>query len=86
MAGQLSAHPVPKQGENEMPFANLKVPAGTLSAEQKQNLVDQVTDMYVKVYGERARSGVMVLVDEVVDGGWGIGGHILTKEMLEQRS
>jgi len=69
-----------------MPFANLKVPAGTLSAEQKQNLVDRVTDMYVKVYGERARSGVMVLVDEVVDGGWGIGGHILTKAMLEQRS
>jgi 4-oxalocrotonate tautomerase len=86
MAGQLRAHPVPNQGENEMPFANLKVPAGTLSAEQKQNLVNRVTDMYVKVYGERARSGVMVLVDEVVDGGWGIGGHILTKAMLEQRS
>jgi 4-oxalocrotonate tautomerase len=69
-----------------MPFANLKVPAGTLTAEQKQHLIDQVTDMYVKVYGERARSGVMVLVDEVVDGGWGIGGHVLTKAMLEQPS
>jgi 4-oxalocrotonate tautomerase len=69
-----------------MPFASLKVPAGTLTAEQKQDLVDQVTDMYVKVYGERARPGVRVLVDEVVDGGWGIGGHVLTKAMLEQRS
>jgi 4-oxalocrotonate tautomerase len=69
-----------------MPFANLKVPAGTLTAEQKQNLVDQVTDMYVKVYRKRARAGVMVLVDEVVDGGWGIGGHVLTKAMLKQPS
>ncbi len=59
---------------------------GTLTAEQKQDLVDQVTDMYVKVYGERARPGAMVLVDEVVDGGWGIGGHVLTEAMLEQRS
>jgi 4-oxalocrotonate tautomerase len=67
-----------------VPFANLKVPAGTLSAEQKQNLIDQVTDMYVGVYGERARPNVMVLVDEVVEGGWGIGGQVLTKAMLVQ--
>ncbi len=65
-----------------MPFANLKVPAGTLSTEQKKSLIDQVTDMYVNVYGERARPNIMVLVDEVIDGGWGIGGHVLTKEML----
>jgi len=66
-----------------MPFANLKIPAGTLTDEQKKHLVDSVTDLYVDVYGERARQNVMVLVDEVVDGGWGMGGHILTKAMLE---
>ncbi len=67
-----------------MPFANLKVPAGTISAEQKQQMVDRVTQLYVDLYGERARSNTMVLVDEVVDGGWGIGGQVLTKAMLEQ--
>ncbi|MET0454117.1 MAG: 4-oxalocrotonate tautomerase family protein [Mycobacterium sp.] len=65
-----------------MPFANLKVPAGTLTDEQKKGLVDGVTDLFVGVYGDRARSNVMVLVDEVVDGGWGMGGRILTKAML----
>lgn len=66
-----------------MPFANLKVPAGTLTGEQKAHLVVAVTDLYVGIYGERARSNVMVLVDEVVDGGWGMGGQVLTREMLE---
>ena len=29
-----------------MPFANFKVPAGTLTAEQKQTIVTRVTDLY----------------------------------------
>ena len=66
-----------------MPFANLKVPAGSLTAEQKKKMVTTVTDMYVDVWGEDARSGVMVLIDEVPDGGWGIRGDVLTLAMLQ---
>jgi 4-oxalocrotonate tautomerase len=66
-----------------MPFANMKVPAGTLSTEQKKQAVDAITDLYVELYGERARANVMVLIDEVVDGGWGIGGQVLTKAMID---
>jgi 4-oxalocrotonate tautomerase len=65
-----------------MPFANLKVPAGLIDESQKQDLVNQVTDMYAKVFGDGARATTMVLVEEVVDGGWGIGGHVLTASML----
>jgi 4-oxalocrotonate tautomerase len=39
----------------------------------------------MRVCGSRvadARSNTMVLVDEVADGGWGIGGTVLTREML----
>jgi 4-oxalocrotonate tautomerase len=66
-----------------MPFANMKVPAGTLSTDQKKQAVDTITDLYVEFYGEQARPNVMVLVDEVADGGWGIGGQVLTKAMLD---
>ena len=66
-----------------MPFANLKVPAETLSAEQKKHAVNVITDLYAEFYGDQARPNVMVLVDEVPDGGWGIGGQVLTKAMLE---
>lgn len=66
-----------------MPFANLKVPAGSLSADDKRTLVTAVTDLYVSVYGERARGNTLVLVDEVIDGGWGVGGEVLTLATLQ---
>jgi 4-oxalocrotonate tautomerase len=65
-----------------MPFANFKVPAGTLSDAQKKHIVDAATDLYASLYGERARATTMILVDEVADGGWGIGGQVLTAAML----
>jgi len=69
-----------------MPFANFKVPAGTLSAEQKETIVHKATDLYVEVFGERARATTMILIDEVVDGGWGIGDNVLTAAMLNSDS
>jgi 4-oxalocrotonate tautomerase len=65
-----------------MPFANFKVPAGTLTAEQKEHIVHRTTDLYVEIYGERARPNTMVLIEEVADGGWGIGDNVLTRTML----
>jgi 4-oxalocrotonate tautomerase len=67
-----------------MPFANFKVPAGTLDATQKEKIVHRATELYVEIYGERARGGTMVLVEEVADGGWGIGDQVLTLAVLQQ--
>ncbi|GAB3149634.1 MULTISPECIES: 4-oxalocrotonate tautomerase family protein [Amycolatopsis] len=66
-----------------MPFANFKVPAGTLTPEQKEQLVTRTTDLYAEIYGDRARANTMVLVEEVADGGWGIGGDVLTLAKLQ---
>lgn len=65
-----------------MPFANFKVPEKTLTAKQKEEIVTRTTELYVEIYGERARNNTMVLVEEVADGGWGISGNVLTLAML----
>ncbi|MEU2332639.1 4-oxalocrotonate tautomerase family protein [Streptomyces sp. NPDC006654] len=65
-----------------MPFANFKVPAGTITPEQKKLIVDRTTDLYAEIYGEVARPNTLVLVEEVTDGGWGIGGNVLTAAMI----
>ncbi|CAL9284585.1 MULTISPECIES: tautomerase family protein [Streptomyces] len=65
-----------------MPFAHFKVPADTLSADDKKKIVERTTDLYAEIYGERARATTVVLVDEVADGGWGVGGHVLTAALL----
>jgi 4-oxalocrotonate tautomerase len=66
-----------------MPFANFKVPAGTLTSEQKEQIVHRATELYAELYGERARPNTMVLVEEVADGGWGIGDQVLTLATLQ---
>ncbi|WP_035844636.1 tautomerase family protein [Kitasatospora azatica] len=65
-----------------MPFANFKVPEKTLTPRQKEEIVTRTTELYVEIYGERARNNTMVLVEEVADGGWGISGNVLTLAML----
>jgi 4-oxalocrotonate tautomerase len=67
-----------------MPFANFKVPAGSLTTEQKELIVHRTTDLYAEIYGERARPTTVILVEEVTDGGWGVGGHVLTLAMLQE--
>jgi len=69
-----------------MPFANFKVPAGTLTSEQKEQLVHRATDLYAEIYGEQVRPNTMVLVEEVDDGGWGIGDEVLTLAKLQGSS
>ncbi|MEU0491404.1 4-oxalocrotonate tautomerase family protein [Nocardiopsis sp. NPDC006139] len=66
-----------------MPYANFKVPAGTLTEEQKEVIVHRTTDLYAEIYGDRVRPNTMVLVEEVADGGWGIGGDVLTLAMIQ---
>jgi 4-oxalocrotonate tautomerase len=66
-----------------MPFANFKVPAGSLTAEQKELIVHRTTDLYAEIYREEARPNTMVLIEEVTDGGWGIGHRILTLATIQ---
>jgi 4-oxalocrotonate tautomerase len=71
-----------RRRQETMPFANFKVPAGTITTEQKKLIVERTTDLYAEIYGDRARPTTVVLVDEVIDGGWGVGGNVLTAAML----
>ncbi len=68
-----------------MPIVSVKVLAGAFSREQKEQLIDEITDSFARVGGEGIRPNVAVLVEEVDSGMWGIGGHKLTIEEIEQR-
>ncbi|MEV5541910.1 tautomerase family protein [Saccharopolyspora shandongensis] len=58
------------------------MPAGTLTAESKKKLQDAVTDAFADVYGERARPTTLVILEEVTENGWSLGGTILNEELL----
>lgn len=66
-----------------MPMAQLMVTAG-MTPEQKRLLVSKVTDALVEVEEiPSLRSTITVIVVEVDEGGWGIGGNVVTRSDLE---
>ena len=67
-----------------MPFANYKFPQGMLSAEQKEEIIHKTTDMFANYFGEAVRPYTMVLVDEVIDGGFGRADETFTLAKLER--
>jgi len=60
-----------------MPLAQVFVPQGVLSPTQRRAMVKGITDVIVSVEGlpPSALPFVTVLINEVPDGGWGVGGH-----------
>jgi len=63
-----------------MPFFNIKIIEGVFNKEQKQEMIQKVTDTMVSIEGENMRPVTWVVVEEVKSGDWGIAGKGLTTE------
>jgi 4-oxalocrotonate tautomerase len=63
-----------------MPLVQVKVIEGVFSGEQKQEIVEKVTDALVSIEGENLREVTWVVVEEVKSGDWGIGGKTIRTE------
>ena len=67
-----------------MPLIQIKGLKGHLSLEQKQELIQRVTDAVVSVEGEGLRPVTWVVVEDVDPGAWGVGGQPVTLDDLKQ--
>ena len=61
-----------------MPFVNVKVIEGVFTSDQKQAMVERLTDAMVAIEGEAMRGVTWVVIEEVASGDWGIGGKCLS--------
>ena len=68
-----------------MPIVTVKLLAGAFTAQQKHDLITDMTEAVVRMGGEGIRPSVQVLVEEVESGLWGVGGKRLTIEEIEAR-
>lgn len=67
-----------------MPLVQISVPAGSLSQEKKAAMIAKVTDACVEAEGiPAARQFTWVQINEVPDGGWGMGGHAVTLDQMK---
>jgi len=61
-----------------MPYVNIKVLRGLLDEKQKAQLIAEVTDSVERVCAvpnPAFRDGIWVLLEEIQDGHWGVGGR-----------
>jgi 4-oxalocrotonate tautomerase len=61
-----------------MPLIQVKVIEGVFSEKQKEQLVHKLTEAMVSVEGESMLRYTWVLIEEVKNGNWGIGGKPIT--------
>lgn len=58
-----------------MPLIIVRVMEDVFSAEEKREVIDKLTDALVSIEGESMRAMTWVLIEEIRDGHWGIGGQ-----------
>ncbi len=61
-----------------MPLVTINVIENVFTAEQKREMIKKVTDAMVSIEGEAMRGITWVLIEEVREGHWGIGGQGIT--------
>ncbi|WP_020651456.1 tautomerase family protein [Massilia niastensis] len=62
-----------------MPLVQISIPAGSLDDAKKADMIKRVTDAVVEAEGFPAvRAFTWVHINEVPDGGWGMGGQVVT--------
>ena len=67
-----------------MPLINVKIIENVFSQEQKQEMVEKLTETMVAIEGENMRGVTWVVIDEVKSGDWGIGGQPIATETVLQ--
>ncbi len=65
-----------------MPFVNVKLIKGVFDKDQKEEMIQKLTETMVGIEGEAMRQVTWVTIDEVESGDWGIGGHALTTQAV----
>lgn len=67
-----------------MPMVNIKLIENVFSAAQKREMIEKVTDAMVSVEGEAMRGVTWVLLEEIKEGDWAIGGQGLTSADVQK--
>jgi len=60
-----------------MPLVTIDVIKNVFTAEQKQQMIDKVTEALIEIEGEKLRPVTWVRISEYEQGDWAIGGKML---------
>jgi len=67
-----------------MPLIEVKVFKDELSNDQSAELISRITDAVAETISEKLRDATWVIVNEVNDGHWGVGGNALSLDDVKK--
>ena len=66
-----------------MPLVDIQLIEGVFDAQQKQTMIEKVTNAMLEVEGEAMRGVTWVRIQEIASGEWAIGGKPLTTDAVK---
>ncbi len=66
-----------------MPLIQVKLIEKVFTHQQKQEMIQKLTDAMVSIEGENMRPVTWVIIEDVPSGEWGIGGQAMTTEAVK---
>jgi len=67
-----------------MPLITVKVIENVFTPRQKSEIIEKLTESMVEIEGENLRDFTLVLVEDVKEGDWGVGGKTLTADRIHK--
>jgi 4-oxalocrotonate tautomerase len=67
-----------------MPLITVKVIEDVFTPEQKAEIIEKLTDAMVAIEGENLRDYTLVLIEDVKQGDWSVGGKPLTASDVQR--
>lgn len=67
-----------------MPLITVKLIEGVFDADEKHEMIEQLTETMVGIEGENMRGVTWVVIEEIKSGEWGLGGQALTTEAVRE--
>ena len=67
-----------------MPLINVKLIEGVFRDDEKQAMIEKLTDAMVEIEGENMRGVTWVVIEEAKSGDWGIAGQGLSTEAVRE--
>jgi len=67
-----------------MPLITVKVIENVFTPRQKAEIIEKLTESMIKIEGENLREYTLVLVEDVKEGDWGVGGKTLTAAQVHK--
>ena len=67
-----------------MPLIDIELIKGVFTTEEKQAMIEKVTEAVLEIEGESMRSVTWVRVQEIASGEWAVGGQPLSAAEVKQ--